>query len=691
MKYALLLLIIFFTCRGNAQLSERNQHRIDSLYPVALDENNSAIQRCKAYSRCCWASVHQDYNLGLKYSSEYFSLATDNNLYSHLANAAHFKGYSQMMLGEFEAANRSYLRGLAVALKNDNYKRIAQIYGDLGNLRNAEGQTKDALGYHKKCLEIAKDNDLKVQQARAKINMGEIYEDQGNYKESLQMFQEALSICKANTFGGYLSSIFESIGDINLSIKEYKTAEKNYELALEYAIKFQNVNREIQSLQKLGKLNQELNATHVATVYYEKALVLASKKDVPILEVKLLSDLANNSLKQEQYSKAIKYITASIALYQKHDIKEGLDEAFLIAAEIYAALNQKKRSKSFYEKSYALAEESNNITSLTSTSKALAAIFETNGNQAQSIKFYKEYINYSNQKRNEDDVKEIIRMELSTNYRNKRREDSLVKVNEIHLLEVEHGRKEAKTELQSYMAYSGMGVLALILCFVGYFFIQKRRSALILGEKNEIISQALSDKEILLKEVHHRVKNNMQIVSSILHLKSVNTPDALAKSALLDSKKRIDAMQLAHQKMYQKGNYEQIDIDEYSRDIMALLLAPIETEHDTFKVHGESLFIHVEQAQTLGFIIHELIANSIKYAWTEGQVKSIEISIKQMSNTIHFDYHDNGIGVPNDFDFKNAKSFGMKMIHALAVRQLLGKIDIQNQTGFKAMIRFDGR
>ncbi len=251
--------------------------------------------------------------------------------------------------------------------------------------------------------------------------------------------------------------------------------------------------------------------------------------------------------------------------------------------------------------------------------------------------------------------------------------------------------KVAKSQFQSYIAYSGAAVLFLILLLIGYFFVQKRRSATVLAEKNKIVNQALKDKEILLKEVHHRVKNNMQVVSSLLQLKSINTEDAAAKTALLDSKKRIDSMQLVHQKMYQKGNYEQVDIVEYCCDIVVLLLDHIKTAADQFVVRGDEFTIHVEQAQALGFIIHELITNSIKYAWCKNQPKRIAINLTKQDDGIQMEYLDNGKGITGALNLETTKSFGMMMVNSLVTRQLLGKIELKNKGGFYANVKFNAR
>jgi len=691
MKYFLLLQLFISSFYGYAQLSKSNQYKVDSLYLITLNKSNNIKKRCIAYNRICWLTAYQDYNQGLKYSSEYFRLAKTNNLHNRIAISSHFKGHSQMMLGDFDDANKSLLEGLEVSLKNDNFKQIAKLYTDLGNLRLKTGNTNQAIKFYTKSLEIAEKHNFIVQKARAKINISQIHEAQGNYKLSLKVLQEVLSICEKNKLVGFLSSVYGSLGDVNLNIKEYESAEKNYKLALGFAEKLENSNKKIESLAKLGRLKQEQDSLNSATQYFKKSLKIASKKELPALKAEVLSSLSSNKLKQKKYHEALKYVIESINLFEEYSIQENLGEAYLIAAQVYKELGRKNLSKTYFQKCYDIAFLNNNFNMLNTVTQSLAVVFEEKGNKRMALKYYKEFIKYNAQKRDDDDVKEIIKIELNANYRNKAVLDSLSKINEISLLRFEHSRNETSSLYRTYFAYAGIGILSIILVFVVYFFEQKRKSAVILSKKNRVIAQVLKDKEILLKEVHHRVKNNMQVVSSLLKLKSINTNEKLAKIALVDSQKQIDSMLLIHQKMYQNEDYERVCIVDYCQDIVALLLNPIETQKDVFVVNGEALFIHIEQAQTLGFIIHELIANSLKHAWDKNQPKRIELTFKKINNEFQFEYSDNGKGMPSDFNLEKAKSFGTKLIYSLVKRQLLGSIELSYKEGIHIRIKFDAR
>ena len=661
------------------------------MYQNALNTKHTVENRCKVYKSICWKVVYRDHHQGLQYASEYYSLAIAAHLPKHIAAASHYLGISQMLLGNYDLSNTSFTEGLEISLKTKNFYRAAMLYADLGNLMVKTGKIVAGMEFHEKCLKVAEEHHLIVQKARAKINISQIYENRGDYKQSLKTLQEALLICKEHKLIGYMSSVYESLGDVFLNIKEFGSVEKNYKLALKFAEKTDNSNRRIHSLTKLAKVNHEQDSLNIASNYYKEALEIASSKNFPALKALVLSGIASTKLKQHKLDESLKDILASIALFEAYDVQEDLDQAYLVAAQVYTALGRKKESTNYYQKCYYLAFLNSNFKLLNSVTKSLAVISEDKGNQVLALKYYKEFIKYNGLKRDDDDVKELIKLELKANYRNKVILDSLSKNAEIMLLKAAHSRSEAYSLLKTYLAYAGIGILFMILIFGLYFFEQKKRVAVILVNKNRIIAKALKDKGTLLNEVHHRVKNNMQVVSSLLKLKSMSTNNEFAKVALVDSQKQIESMLLAHQKLHQKGSFERICIVDYCRDIVALLLGSIKTEKDVFMVHGDTLLIHIEQVQTFGFIINELITNSLKHAWGQDQKKRIELTFQKRDNEVLFEYLDNGKGMATDFNIKESKSYGTRLIYSLVKRQLLGNIGFYSKNGIHIKIKFDAR
>lgn len=690
MKYILsILLIISFYKDAFAGLSPKNKKIVDSLYSIAINENNSIEDRFGAYNRCCWYSGYQDYNLCLKISSEYYNLTVKHSNIERQITALHFKGYVCMMLGELDLSESSYKSALNLAKKNNLVSKAAEAYGDLGNLMVKRGDVKTALKYHLQSDSIAEKHDLKVALARAKINLGEIYENNGDYKKSLYFFKVALAICEKNRFGGYKSSIHEKLGDVNCSIKEFDKAMKEYHISLYLSKKIINVNRQISAMHKLGNLHFDLNNLDSAFYYFEKALDLSRKNEIRDYEASLLASHARYYMAKGDLNKARIKIEESIELFSATELFAGREQAYFYAGEIYYALRLQNKSLSTLLRSFELSDKSGNLLIKEKSCKLLAKLYKDIGEYEKSVEYYEKYISFRDKRRGQDQVNEVLKFNIQSEFLQNNITDSLNRQKEVELLNLEHERFKEGENTKSTFFYIGICVLLLVLGFTVYSLLVRRKRASELNHKNTIITEALHSKDILLKEVHHRVKNNMQVVSSLLMLKSRSTSDESAKSALIDSQKRIDSMLLAHQKMYRNNNFEEIEITEYAHDIFKMLLNPLGNEDKVFRIEGvKNVLLKVEKAQVLGFVIHELVTNSIKYAWPNNSVKLIVLSFEEDGDNLKISYSDNGIGLPNEIDLTKIQSFGMKMTHSLITNQLGGMLETEKREGLTMKITF---
>jgi len=208
----------------------------------------------------------------------------------------------------------------------------------------------------------------------------------------------------------------------------------------------------------------------------------------------------------------------------------------------------------------------------------------------------------------------------------------------------------------------------------------------------EKIKRSLEEKEVLLREIHHRVKNNMQIVSSLLILQSENIEEKKYKDVFIESQNRILSMALIHEKLYQSRNLAQIDFKEYIDGIVS----------NIFESHGknsniridnmvENVPIKIDYAIPCGLIINELVTNSLKYAFPERRQGKIQISVKSKdTNMIQISISDDGIGIPKDMDIRNTKSLGLHLVTALAEHQLNGEIILNRERGTEFQINFKG-
>ena len=209
-------------------------------------------------------------------------------------------------------------------------------------------------------------------------------------------------------------------------------------------------------------------------------------------------------------------------------------------------------------------------------------------------------------------------------------------------------------------------------------------------QAEEKISQSLVEKESLLKEIHHRVKNNMQVISSLLSLQSGYVTDPEALRTFEESQQRVQAMALIHEKLYLTQDLSKIDFAEYINDLATSIFATysVNTEAVALKINADRAFLKVHSAIPCSLIINELVTNSIKYAFPNGKQGEIYIGFHKETDGKHIlTIGDNGVGLPADLDIETADSLGLRLVNIL-VSQLEGSLEMNNDYGAEFKISF---
>ncbi|UYP48320.1 hypothetical protein NEF87_004605 [Candidatus Lokiarchaeum ossiferum] len=204
------------------------------------------------------------------------------------------------------------------------------------------------------------------------------------------------------------------------------------------------------------------------------------------------------------------------------------------------------------------------------------------------------------------------------------------------------------------------------------------------------LKESLSEKDILLKEIHHRVKNNLQIIISLFNLQTRNIKDSKIKEFFEDSKNRIKSMSLIHEILYQTENYAKINYNRYIRSLVGNLIRSyrknVSEIHTIFDI--DEISIDINDAIPLALILNELVSNALKYAFPKGiGKKTLKISLKKHNNQVVLTVMDNGIGVPKDLDLTSSKTLGLRLVSMLSA-QLNGTYNILNEKGTKVQILF---
>ena len=208
----------------------------------------------------------------------------------------------------------------------------------------------------------------------------------------------------------------------------------------------------------------------------------------------------------------------------------------------------------------------------------------------------------------------------------------------------------------------------------------------------EKLKASLEEKELLLKEIHHRVKNNLQVISSLLNLQSsyIKDPDTL--SVLKESQDRVRSMALIHENLYKSTDISHLDLQDYVKTLVHGLKRSYQQRHGgvTFELHIDDIPLGIDRAVPCGLIINELVSNALKHAFPDDHQSpkiTIHFSMNDSGN-VTLKIQDNGQGIPDNFDWENANSLGLKLVHILAKEQLDGQIQFHTNHGTHVVIHF---
>lgn len=206
----------------------------------------------------------------------------------------------------------------------------------------------------------------------------------------------------------------------------------------------------------------------------------------------------------------------------------------------------------------------------------------------------------------------------------------------------------------------------------------------------EATKASLREKDILLREIHHRVKNNLQIIASLLKLQSALIENVEARGMFKMSHDRIRTMALIHEKLYQSKDLARIDFGAYIRSLGTHLLASYGVTPGDVRVatRADHVYLDINTAIPCGLIINELVSNALKHAFPRGRTGEIQIECHATKDGLHtLQIEDNGIGFPPEVDFQNTETLGLQLVNTL-VRQLEGSITLDTAAGTKYMITF---
>ena len=203
------------------------------------------------------------------------------------------------------------------------------------------------------------------------------------------------------------------------------------------------------------------------------------------------------------------------------------------------------------------------------------------------------------------------------------------------------------------------------------------------------LRSSLNEKEVLLKEIHHRVKNNLQIVSSMLNLQTEKLSDPKAIELFKESQNRVRSIALFHEKLYQSRDLGRVEIAEYLKGLANDSFATygVNPADIVLAVHTEDIPLDVDAAISCGLLVNELISNSLKHAFPGHRKGRVEVTLRSAGTDVVLDVADNGVGFPAHIDIRSPSTLGLKLV-AIFTEQVDGTMDLTREGGTRFSLRF---
>lgn len=554
--------------------------------------------------------------------------------------------------GKLDLAEKELLKVLE-SYKAIHFKAIHNTYFLLGAVSHLKGdQQKELLYYTETVKGMLATNDT-ASACWFYFKLATIYKDLKIYDKSIIYFQKSVNSLKAikADFGGAL-----------LQIVEVMIAEKKPKEALTYL----------------------------------KNQITFLTPSAPAYKYVVNQGLADCYVALGQNKEAEKYLLLMIANQLPFYQTEGQTAAMHIRdfkqiGQYYLNVKNYANAKLYLDKASALPKDNVSALTLSQLELLYFRVDSAYGNYVSSIKHFQNHKKLTDSIFNATKSKQIADLQI--------RYDVAQKDKNFLLLEKQSNIEKEESEQRKKLGNMLVAGVILLLVLLGLLYNRSRlrqRNIVLLetaknevSDKNIILQKLLQDNEWLLKEVHHRVKNNLQIVMGLLQSQTAYLKDEGALNAVLDSQHRVQAMSLIHQKLYKSVDTANIYMPEYIGELVDYLKDSFKTGlRIVFGLEIAPIVMDVIHAIPVGLILNEIITNSLKYAFPHSELDEIKIKLSNGDdNEIKLVVSDNGKGLPESFDIDHAESFGLVLIRGL-IEDLSGTFLLQNKNGTTITLTF---
>jgi two-component system, sensor histidine kinase PdtaS len=557
-----------------------------------------------------------------------------------------------LQMEEDTLAVRQLLEALAI-YRSIGYKDLQGVYDLLGIISNWMGDYPDAVKFGLEALRTAETrHDTSLQLCTIYNRLGISYGNWGEWDQGIAYYKKAMDIAiKYKDIPAMRTVMLNLCGGLS--------RQGQWKDAIRYA-RFTEA--------AVNGRGDRLDSTYLALTYLDA------------------------HTRGGQFDKAKKYAGELISLLRIHpEAARASDLVYAFLFRYYMAVRQYPEAQKNALTYLSLVLPTNRKKNKARAYEMMSGVDSAQGNYVAALSDYKNYKKITDSMLNETTSFQFVEQQVEYNTEQKD--------NDIILLKQQREIEQAKltqTRILNMVGAAGVIVLGLLLglLYNRYRVKQRLNNELevrqqLISEKGNALEGLLKEKDWLVREIHHRVKNNLQIVMSLLNTQSAYLTDEKALSAIRESQNRVQAIALLHQKLYQSEDLAVIDMPSYVKEVMEYLAENLDARHRIdFEVDVAQVALDVSQAVPLGLIINEAITNSIKYAFPNGNKGYIRVSMEtggdgRMLVTIH----DNGIGLPEGYDLLHSPSLGMSLMKGLS-KQLDGECNLVNHGGLTIQVGF---
>jgi len=601
--------------------------------------------------------------------------------------------YAELSIYDAELEQKAKYKQMAILLfkKAGAKEKQATVLKDLGELYSSNEQPDKAEPFLKESLEIYKVIKFKKLQGLYNI-LSEVYTQKGNFSEALKcgLLAEKIALeIHDNTL--QLSSIYNHIALVYYYLRQNEKTEEYWNKALKIAKLYNDT-------EYIRTIADNLSSLYIRQKKESEALKLIKEiqDNYPTSNMERIMTenylLFNIYRIQKNNVKATSYYKKMVAHYGENAERNG--NTFAVLRSFASYHYQVKNFTAFYQiikklDSLSAAIGNNNVRSESHLIWFKAD--SSKGDYVNAIKHYQLYKSLSDSVFKGEKSKQINTLQIEF--------ESDKKDKNINLLQEQAKVQQIQIQKDTVVKYVFIGSVIVLILFLALLYnsfrLKKKKNAELeiqrqqINEQNELNKKMLIEKEWLLKEIHHRVKNNLQIVISLLNTQSAYLDNEDALMAIQNSQHRMHAMSLIHQKLYQSDNLANIDMSWYVYELINYMKECFDTDRNiNFVLEVEKTYLDVAQAVPIGLIINEAINNAIKYAFPENRKGEVIIVLKNIGESNYeLQIADNGVGLPEDFENTERDSLGMNLMLGLT-DQIDGTFEMKNDNGLKITITF---